>query len=57
MEFHHAETSEEEDEMAASREGDTVVVPFTRDHKKTGRNELCPCGSGKKFKHCHGSLN
>ncbi len=21
--------------------------------KKTGRNELCPCGSGKKFKHCH----
>lgn len=23
--------------------------------RKTGRNELCPCGSGKKFKHCHGS--
>ena len=22
----------------------------------TGRNELCPCGSGKKFKHCHGRL-
>jgi preprotein translocase subunit SecA len=21
-----------------------------------GRNELCPCGSGKKFKHCHGRL-
>ena len=21
---------------------------------KTGRNEQCPCGSGKKFKHCHG---
>ena len=23
---------------------------------KVGRNELCPCGSGKKFKHCHGTL-
>jgi preprotein translocase subunit SecA len=22
--------------------------------KKIGRNELCPCGSGKKYKHCHG---
>ena len=24
--------------------------------KKVGRNEKCPCGSGKKFKHCHGSI-
>ncbi len=24
---------------------------------KVGRNELCPCGSGKKFKHCHGAFN
>ncbi|MFL4595874.1 SEC-C metal-binding domain-containing protein [Stenotrophomonas maltophilia] len=24
---------------------------------KPGRNELCPCGSGKKFKHCHGGTN
>jgi preprotein translocase subunit SecA len=23
---------------------------------KVGRNETCPCGSGKKFKHCHGAL-
>jgi preprotein translocase subunit SecA len=23
---------------------------------KVGRNEACPCGSGKKFKHCHGQL-
>ncbi|MBK1636099.1 SEC-C metal-binding domain-containing protein, partial [Rhodovulum adriaticum] len=22
-----------------------------------GRNDLCPCGSGKKFKHCHGRLS
>ena len=24
--------------------------------KKVGRNEKCPCGSGKKFKYCHGSI-
>ena len=23
---------------------------------KVGRNEVCPCGSGKKYKHCHGAL-
>ena len=28
----------------------------SKDFKKTGRNEKCPCGSGKKFKHCHGSV-
>ncbi|MCU7904645.1 MAG: preprotein translocase subunit SecA [Candidatus Thiodiazotropha sp. (ex Epidulcina cf. delphinae)] len=31
--------------------------PFVRDGRKIGRNEPCPCGSGKKFKQCHGSLN
>ena len=25
-----------------------------KSEKKVGRNEKCPCGSGKKFKHCHG---
>lgn len=30
--------------------------PFKRTHKKLGRNEPCHCGSGKKFKHCHGKL-
>ncbi len=34
-----------------------VVVPFVRDERKVGRNESCPCGSGKKFKQCHGSLS
>ena len=28
-------------------------VPYVAD-KKPGRNDPCPCGSGKKFKHCHG---
>ncbi len=33
-----------------------VVAPFTRAQPKVGRNDLCPCGSGKKFKHCHGQI-
>jgi preprotein translocase subunit SecA len=28
----------------------------TKEDKKVGRNEQCPCGSGKKFKHCHGNI-
>ncbi|QFY42044.1 preprotein translocase subunit SecA [Candidatus Methylospira mobilis] len=31
--------------------------PFVRDAQKVGRNDPCPCGSGKKFKQCHGRLN
>ncbi|HTN28766.1 MAG TPA: preprotein translocase subunit SecA [Burkholderiales bacterium] len=31
--------------------------PKTRTSAKIGRNEPCPCGSGKKYKHCHGKLN
>ena len=37
--------------------GDDQAQPFVRDEKKVGRNEPCPCGSGKKYKHCHGTLS
>jgi preprotein translocase subunit SecA len=30
---------------------------FVRNERKVGRNEPCPCGSGKKYKHCHGALS
>jgi len=33
------------------------VTPYVRQQPKVGRNQPCPCGSGKKFKHCHGRLN
>jgi preprotein translocase subunit SecA len=33
-----------------------VRAPLVRGERKVGRNELCPCGSGKKYKHCHGAL-
>ena len=32
-------------------------TPFVRNEKKVGRNEPCPCGSGKKYKQCHGKLS
>ncbi|NOQ37009.1 MAG: preprotein translocase subunit SecA [Methylococcaceae bacterium] len=33
-----------------------VAEPYVRDGEKVGRNDPCPCGSGKKFKQCHGKL-
>jgi preprotein translocase subunit SecA len=36
--------------------GSAAATPFVRPVPKVGRNELCPCGSGKKYKHCHGAL-
>ncbi len=35
----------------------TLAQPFARDGRKVGRNDACPCGSGKKFKQCHGKLD
>ncbi len=55
MEFQHAEASAlPEGENTAEGEAST---PFVRDGRKVGRNEPCPCGSGKKFKQCHGKLS
>lgn len=31
-------------------------TPMVRDERKVGRNEVCPCGSGKKYKQCHGKI-
>jgi preprotein translocase subunit SecA len=39
---------------AARREAKLPVVPVKRDTAKVGRNDPCPCGSGRKFKHCCG---
>jgi len=48
-----------------ARGGADIPVPpppesagtFVRGERKIGRNEPCPCGSGKKYKHCHGALS
>jgi preprotein translocase subunit SecA len=36
--------------------GTAAAAPFVRAVPKVGRNEPCPCGSGRKYKHCHGTL-
>ncbi|MBK1716460.1 preprotein translocase subunit SecA [Thiocystis violacea] len=36
---------------------DETHQPYVRDGRKVGRNEPCPCGSGKKYKQCHGQVN
>ena len=41
-------------EAAAQPAGAAAADTLPEDWKSTGRNEPCPCGSGKKFKHCHG---
>ncbi len=33
-----------------------LTQPYTRQQPKVGRNETCPCGSGKKYKYCHGQV-
>jgi preprotein translocase subunit SecA len=61
MAFQHAEASAIAEagtplpEEAASA-GMEAPRTFTREQPKVGRNEPCPCGSGKKYKQCHGKL-
>jgi len=45
-------TSQGSSQMEKASRPDAATV--VRSHPKTGRNDPCPCGSGKKFKHCHG---
>jgi preprotein translocase subunit SecA len=60
MQFEHESASALADASSESSQGDEqaepVPQPFVRDSQKVGRNDQCPCGSGKKFKQCHGKL-
>ncbi len=56
MQFQHAEASalaRDADDGDAAEESPGT---FVREERKVGRNEPCPCGSGKKYKQCHGKL-
>ncbi|WP_262963848.1 preprotein translocase subunit SecA [Methylobacter psychrophilus] len=63
MHFEHAAApvAENYDEAlvssAASEDEAIAEQPFVRDGDKVGRNDPCPCGSGKKYKQCHGKLS
>jgi len=58
MQFQHAEVSaldQPEEDAEVEGQPDVAAVPV-RAEPKIGRNEPCPCGSGKKYKHCHGQV-
>jgi preprotein translocase subunit SecA len=64
MQFRHADFGDGGTGVAQAdlqEEGDLAVLekaqPFVRGGEKVGRNDPCPCGSGKKYKHCHGKLS
>ncbi|MCE2027096.1 preprotein translocase subunit SecA [Sessilibacter corallicola] len=44
-------------EPAPESEEPAAAAPLRRTEPKVGRNDPCPCGSGKKYKHCHGRLS
>jgi preprotein translocase subunit SecA len=54
VQYHHADY---EEALAAGNKSETEHKPFVRGGEKVGRNDPCPCGSGKKYKQCHGKLN
>ncbi|MAL99893.1 MAG: preprotein translocase subunit SecA [Alteromonadaceae bacterium] len=61
-ETRHEESSElsdsgrDEADSGQGKPSGSQAKPFMRDERKVGRNEPCPCGSGKKYKQCHGKV-
>ncbi len=54
VQYHHADYDEALGQTDAAKE---EHQPFVRGGEKIGRNDPCPCGSGKKYKQCHGKLS
>ncbi len=54
--YHHGGSTTEPVDSIATNQKEVAVSskPFKRGGEKVGRNEPCPCGSGRKFKQCHG---
>jgi len=60
VQYHHANYDEAlastDDKRAGGDPATGEHKPFVRNEQKVGRNDPCPCGSGKKYKQCHGRL-
>jgi len=62
VQYQHAEFSDApeeappDDQSAGDADAELKQQPFVRGGEKIGRNDPCPCGSGKKYKQCHGKL-
>jgi preprotein translocase subunit SecA len=64
FEYQHAEVSAMsagaeagDEEVSGEPAAPPLTKPYTREGAKVGRNDPCPCGSGKKYKACHGKLD
>ncbi|WP_110668416.1 preprotein translocase subunit SecA [Salinicola halophilus] len=51
------QTAQASETASEASDEDESAQPVRRESPKVGRNDLCPCGSGKKFKQCHGKLS
>jgi preprotein translocase subunit SecA len=56
LDFQHPDSINTVGMDAVDTPGSTVRVAMHANQKRVGRNEACFCGSGKKYKHCHGQL-
>jgi preprotein translocase subunit SecA len=54
VQYHHYDY---EEALESGEQEDGEHKPFVRGAEKVGRNDPCPCGSGKKYKQCHGKLS
>jgi len=55
--FQGLDAAEQGESSAAMADHAERSQPYVREQRKIGRNEPCPCGSGKKYKHCHGRVS
>jgi preprotein translocase subunit SecA len=57
VQYHHADYDQALEQADADTDAAAPAAQtFVRQGQKVGRNDPCPCGSGKKYKHCHGRL-
>ncbi len=56
VQYHHADFDAALGGQPEEGEEGAAQQPIQRQHPKVGRNDPCPCGSGKKYKQCHGKL-
>jgi preprotein translocase subunit SecA len=57
MEYQHEQAQQLASSEDNQQEDLAAHQPYTREGNKVGRNDPCPCGSGKKFKQCHGAIS
>jgi preprotein translocase subunit SecA len=57
VQYHHADYEEALGQGEGSAAEQEAIKTFVRSGEKVGRNDPCPCGSGKKYKQCHGKLS